>query len=144
MPRALLLLVVMFVASGCGTREFELSPVSGIVTLDGTPVAGARVIFEPMRTGQQALAAGPSSDGTTDEAGRYSLELTSDGTLGAVVGDHSVTISTYLAEFDRSRNVGQVVRKEEIPPRYFEPDALMFKVPAEGTEQANFPLVTRE
>ena len=51
---------------GCGS-EFDLAPVSGIVPLNGTPVVGARVVFEPSRTGEEALLAGPGSYGVTGE-----------------------------------------------------------------------------
>jgi hypothetical protein len=131
---------VLALASGCGTSEFELAPVSGTVTLDGEPVAAARVIFEPQRDGQEAFSAGPGSDGMTDEAGRYSLRTSVSGDAGAVIGQHRVTISTYLSEVDRTRDMGRVVRAEEIPPRYFTPGALSFEVPAEGTDNADFAL----
>ena len=120
-----------------------MAPVSGVVTLDGEPVPGARVIFSPQRTGQDALSAGPASDGQTNEDGRYTLASSMDSKPGAVVGPHTVTISTYLAESDRSRDTHTVIRKEEIPQRYNEPGALSFEVPAKGTEAADFELESR-
>ena len=125
---------------GCGSSEFDLVPVSGTVTLDGEPVAGARVIFEPHRTGEDALSAGPSSNGVTDETGRFTLATTMDEDQGAVVGKHTVTISTYLAEVDRTRDTGRIIRQEEIPARYAEPGALTFEVSDGGTENAVFDL----
>ena len=107
---------------------------------DGQPVAGARVIFSPERTGQDALAAGPASDGTTDENGQFTLASSIDGKRGAVVGRHSITISTYLAESDRSKDTYEVVRQEEIPQRYNQPGALTFDVPEDGTKSADFEL----
>lgn len=137
------LLLTGVVAWGCSSSEFDLAPVSGTVTMDGRPVAGARVIFEPSRTGQAALSAGPSSDGTTDEEGRYSLLTSVDEDRGAVVGKHSVTITTYLAKSDRSRDTSEVVRREEIPKKYFEPGVLTFDVPADGTSRADFALESK-
>ena len=69
----------------------------------------------------------------TDEEGRYSLQTSVEQRQGAVVGPHTVTISTYEAEADRSRDFGRVIRKEEIPKRYFEPGALSFDVPEAGS-----------
>ena len=80
------------------------------------------------------------SDGETDDAGRYSLLTTADGKRGAVVGQHVVMISTFLAEADRSRDSSRVVRPEEIPARYLEPGALSFDVPPEGSDSADFAL----
>lgn len=130
-------------AVGCGTSEFELAPVSGTVTLDGKPVAEARVIFEPRREGQAALTAGPGSDGLTDAQGRYSLTTSVGEEQGAVVGPHTVTVSTYLAEVDRSRDTARVIRQEEIPSRYMEAGALTFEVPPDGTDKADFALESR-
>jgi hypothetical protein len=110
--------------------------------LDGKPIAGARVIFEPQRSGKEAFSAGPGSDGITDEDGQYSLLTTADGARGAVVGQHTVTISTFQAEVDRSRDSSRVIRKEEIPARYFQPGALSYEVPLAGTDSANFTLQT--
>ena len=136
--------VLVLTLVGCNSSKFELAPVSGTVTLDGEPVADARVIFEPQRTGEAALSAGPSSNGVTDESGRYSLLTTVEEDRGAVVGKHTVTISTYLAEIDRSRDTSRIIRKEEIPARYAEPGALTFEVSSEGTDKADFELKTKK
>ena len=135
--------ILALVTCGCGSSQYELVPVSGVVTLDGEPVTGARVIFEPRRSGEAALNAGPGSDGETDDAGRYSLLTTADGKRGAVVGQHVVMISTFQAEADRSRDTSRVVRPEEIPARYLEPGALSFDVPPEGSDSADFALQSR-
>ena len=132
--------MLVVTAAGCGSSPYDFAPVSGTVTLDGQPVAGARVIFEPQRSGKEALEAGPGSDGKTDEDGRYTLATTDAGETGAVVGPHTVMISTYQAEIDRTRDSSRVVRKEEIPARYLEPGALTFEVLPEGSDQADFAL----
>lgn len=135
-----LLSLIMLSTIGCGSSEFDMAPVSGVVTLDGEPVADARIIFSPQRTGKEALSAGPASDGTTDETGRFTLATSIEGTTGAVVGAHTVTISTYLAESDRSKDTYKVVRDEEVPAKYNKPGALTFDVPSDGTKQADFKL----
>ena len=131
--------LLMPLLSGCGTSEFELAPVSGRVQLDGVPLAGARVVFEPHRTGEQALRAGPGSWGLTDDDGKYTLE-TLDGDAGAVVGPHRVTISSFQGETDRTTQSVRVIQQERVPERYQVPGMLNWDVPAEGTNEANFDL----
>ena len=140
----LLMFAVVASLCGCNSSKFDLAPVSGVVTLDGEPVADARVIFEPQRTGQEALSAGPSSNGVTDDEGRFTLETTVEGHRGAVVGAHTVTVSTYLAEIDRTKDTSRIIRQEEIPARYQEPGALTFTVPSDGTTTADFSLTRKE
>lgn len=136
-------LVLTFAFCGCSPSEFDLVPVSGLVTLDGEPVANARVIFSPQRTGEAALVAGPSSDGMTDDSGRYDLLTSVEGHKGAVVGAHTVTISTFVGKSDRATETHTVVQKELIPTRYQEPGALTIDVPSGGTESADFELTKK-
>lgn len=65
----------------------ELSPVSGVVTLNGKPVTNASVTFES--------AGGQFAFGSTDAEGRYEL-LFRDGVKGAEVGQNTVRIETVL------------------------------------------------
>ncbi|MCH5373930.1 MAG: carboxypeptidase-like regulatory domain-containing protein, partial [Planctomycetes bacterium] len=62
-----------------------MAKVTGIVTLDGEPLEGAKVIFQPKK-GQPAA-------GITDGKGRYSL-TTLENHDGAVPGQYRVIIST--------------------------------------------------
>src|SRR5947209_11087367 len=71
------------VAAGCG-RGPELAEVEGTVTLAGKTLEKVQVEFVPD-------AGGPTSVGTTDAAGRYSL-VTTAGASGAVVGAHTVVL----------------------------------------------------
>lgn len=71
--------------SGCGGGEYpELAQVSGVVTLDGSPLANATVEFQPQAGGRASL-------GTTDESGFYELFYVA-GVTGAVPGTHSVYV----------------------------------------------------
>ncbi len=85
----LLFAAALTMCSGCGGHAKglpELGQVTGTVTLDGQPLAGARVRFEP-----QVAAA--MSNGLTDASGEYELWYTSD-VKGAAVGSHLVRIET--------------------------------------------------
>ena len=118
-----------------------MAPVSGVVTLDAKPLPGARVGFEPIRQGNNPNA-GPGSYGTTDDEGRYRL-ATLDGDTGAVIGRHNVSLSTFRGEVIPDRDEVKLVVKEKIPDRYLQTGALTFEVPPEGTEAADFNLLSR-
>lgn len=141
MQRSQLFSIVTFVfcltAAGCGGDGFSVVPVSGVVTLDGKPLAGARIGFEPRAT--EGLNAGPGSYGETDGQGRFEL-VTLHGRKGAVAASHRVTISTYRAEQDRETGAMRTVSEERVPQRYSEREPLEFTVPKEGTAAANFEL----
>ena len=82
-PRSRRVLMMMVVVlAGCGSR---LVPVAGTVTLDGEPVAGAKVTFIPAGPGIPAT-------GTTDATGRYELRIGS-GRTGVPCGRYGVTVS---------------------------------------------------
>lgn len=74
------------------TATLPTEPVSGIVTLDGQPVADATVIFTPVQVSKDTF----SATGITDAQGKYSLKtdfspsVTSDG---AVAGEYAVTVT---------------------------------------------------
>jgi len=71
--------------TGCGANE-NVGTVSGLISLNGEPLVGALVQFEP-------LAGSAPSGGFTDETGRYSLTYNRE-VQGAEVGEHRVLIST--------------------------------------------------
>lgn len=62
-----------------------MAPVSGVVKLDGEPLAGAGVTFTPVNGGRPAWA-------TTDQQGQYTLTTFVDGD-GALVGEHVITVA---------------------------------------------------
>ena len=82
--RTLALLPLVWLAIGCGPPALKLVPVSGVVTLDGKPVAEATVMFSPEAGGVPAV-------GLTDAAGRF--QLTTNGKEGALVGTHQVMVT---------------------------------------------------
>jgi hypothetical protein len=71
-------------AAGCGSSGPKMTPVSGVVTLDGAAVEGAAVMLAPMAGGRPAT-------GVTDAAGRFELRTLEEGD-GALVGKHKVTV----------------------------------------------------
>lgn len=81
---------------GCGPKYPETFPVSGTVTLDGKPVAGAAVVFTP-EEGHQAT-------GTTDDSGRFELSTFQLGD-GALPGPHRVTVAKTTTDPDEEEKV---------------------------------------
>src|SRR6516165_11429599 len=91
-------LVLVAALSGCwSAKPYETAAVSGRVTLNGKPLAGARVTFQPQHDPRQGPLSGPESHGMTDSEGNYTLTTVFQD-KGAAVGRHRVMISTRRLE----------------------------------------------
>jgi hypothetical protein len=84
------LAVLMLLGCGGGGGSLDTVPISGTVTLDGTPVEGANVVFAP------TSGDGSAASGVTDRSGRYRL-TTRDPNDGALAGSYLVMISKTTA-----------------------------------------------
>lgn len=87
--------IVAFASPCCNSRTAGYPPlgkVTGVVTRGGQPLAGVTVLFQP-------VAGGRASVGVTDSTGRYTLRFT-EVADGAMVGDHTVTLSVDPDESD--------------------------------------------
>lgn len=102
-----LVLFSPFIA-GCGSGS-DLAEVEGKVTLNGQPLDGAVVEFQP------TSGDGSPSSGRTDADGRYELMYTFDAP-GAIPGEHVVTIRTTGTFFDDDGN--EIEREERVPAKY--------------------------
>ena len=69
--------------AGCNRSGLDLVPVEGVVTVGGTPLSGAAVMFVPAH-GLPAMA-------VTDGDGKF--ELTTANQSGAQIGEYRVSIS---------------------------------------------------
>src|SRR5437773_4075322 len=78
--------------AGCGGDGPKLTPVSGVVKVDGKPYPNAMVSFQPTG-GKDPMNPGKGSMGITDAQGRFTL-VYGGSENGAVVGKHTVRIST--------------------------------------------------
>jgi hypothetical protein len=100
-------LIVALSVTGCGSDGPERGVVTGKVTLNGDPLPGADVEFQPED--------GSPSYGTTDDRGRYDLMYTRDK-RGAMLGEHTVRIMTSTTTTDTQ---GEEVRvPQQVPPKY--------------------------
>jgi hypothetical protein len=113
-----------------GLKYPPLGSVSGTIKLDGAPLAGAAVTFQPMQEGPKANTRIASSMGITDKAGHYTLQYV-EGVQGAVVGKHIVQI--------RAQND---VGLDVVPIKYsMDPSStLSFDVKAGSNSAADFDL----
>jgi hypothetical protein len=117
--------VVLFV-SGCGRSGPGLGAVSGKVTLDGQPLHGATVEFQPSE--------GRGSFGVTDAQGLYQLSFT-EAQQGAVLGKHTVRITSDNEDDDRKSDA-------RIPARYNRLSELTAEVQA-GSNECSFELQSK-
>jgi len=143
----LLSMTSVLLLSGCGeTKSYGVAPVSGRVTLDGKPLADARVTFFPQRAaGVNTAESAPEAMGTTDADGRYQLKTVFDD-QGAAPGPSRVVISTLKQEYDPANSEAppKVVANETVPKKYITgASQLEFNVPPSGTDAANFDLTSK-
>ena len=140
--RLTLLIAAMAVQCGCGSEPRGLVPVAGVVTLDGKPVPGSVVTFQPQGGPDVSKDAPmPGSTGRCDDSGRYEL-ATIRGEPGAVPGSHTIRIHS-----PNGKVVGESdapgAPKELFPPKYNFQTELTIEVPPEGTDAANFELTSK-
>jgi hypothetical protein len=82
LPTVTLTAVAALGTAGCGSKSAY--PVEGVVLLDGTPLEGATVVFEPEGQGQPAVSV-TVADG--------SFRVSSTAGNGARAGDYRVTVT---------------------------------------------------
>jgi hypothetical protein len=123
-------LVFVALAAGCGKSGPKGVPVSGRITMDKRPLAGADVTFSPKDSSEQAAL---EASGKTDEDGRYTLKRNKDGGEGVPAGLYVVRVSL----INREAPSGKI---QQIPAAYNSTTKLSFNVPEEGSKEANFEL----
>jgi hypothetical protein len=103
---------------GCGGGPtLKTEYVEGVVTLDGTPVAGATVTFTPVNPDQ-----GVSAGGKTDENGVYKLTAVGTGEEvaaidgGTVPGEYYVAVQKQVVETPISQEEAEEQGIEYVAP----------------------------
>ena len=136
-------LTLAFSLVGCGDPNAPpLYPVTGTVTLDGQPLAGAGVMFFP-----REQTRGNACVGMTDAAGKYTLKPERTGGSGAPEGVFAVTISKMKdppATAAGQPAAAETDLDETLSPKYWDSaqSILSAKVP-KGGANIDFPLVSR-
>lgn len=126
------LFLSILVETGCRSNPPQAVPVSGVVTLDGKPLAGAAITFMPVEGGCFGL-------GYTNENGEFTIGTFAD-TDGALVGVHRISIMPDIIspaamgrtlggeeEMDR-RGESNRVLKSRIPEKYASHDTSGLRV----------------
>jgi len=144
------LLAGAFVAAlaGCSGSGPAYAPVSGVVTLNGQPYGEAVVVFLPKATADNPNP-GRSSAGETDAKGHFVLK-TDELKNGAVIGKHLIKVQTRGQVIQVDPTVGSAdsydprAKRDPIPAEWNTMSEKEFVVPAGGTDQANFEIVTKK
>jgi hypothetical protein len=127
--RSPFLLIGLVLIVGCGDSKY--APVSGIVKMDGEPLADVLVTFQP--TGD-TMNPGPGSSGKTNENGEFTLKVIGENQQGAVIGMHTVQIQRMGAS--------KTAPKIDIPHKYNSLTELKYEV-KRGSNTANFDLKSK-
>jgi len=112
----------MVLCTACGGGDApQLGNVTGVITLDGAPLADANVTFMPEDV--------RASSAKTDSAGKYELIYIRED-KGAAIGNHKVVVSKLVNE------------RETIPANYSDETELTAVVEA-GDNEINFDLLSQ-
>jgi hypothetical protein len=116
-----LIATLALTGGGCGSKS-GLTKVHGTVTLDGTPVENAQVVFFPVEG-----STGKHATGRTGPDGAFQLTTTTPND-GAFPGDYKVVVQYEEgAEVPAGKNVKEVFQgignapRKKKPPRYIIP-----------------------
>lgn len=133
---------LMLAITGCGATEVRCYPVTGTVTVQHRPAAGAVVILHPRSDDPRLKTLRPY--GTVDSAGRFSLNCLSQDD-GAPAGEYAVTIQWEVADAapgatDDPESAQPV--QDRLQGRYSNPETAILKVTVreEPTELPPFAL----
>jgi len=132
--RPVILAAALVASAGCGRKD-GLVDVSGVVTLDGKPLADAIVQFTA--SSNEAGYSRPAT-GRTDASGRYTLEY-STGRSGTRPGGYRVSISTYWPSSLTNEEKVIPGSPEKVPEVYSSKSTLTAEVKPDGSE-VNFEL----
>lgn len=125
-----------------GCSGSSLAPVSGTVTLDGKPVEGVRVIFEPI-VGESDVTDLKyfTSFGITDERGRFAMQTEIGGKLkpGAVVGHSTVRFVCIKRASFMNKGLKDSRAVHDLP-KSTRDKSMKYMIEASGSTAANFEL----
>lgn len=136
---------VLCLTPGCGPRRPATVPVTGRITLDGKPVAGAAVMFEPEGGGVPAR-------GSTGPDGTYTL-TTFERDDGAIAGRHRVGVTKVVYEgiqadasgLEAGPLAGPPKERWEVPKRYAAPAKSGLTADVAGSAATvDLPLTSKE
>src|SRR4051794_38233274 len=143
MSCVLMLLLALVLLAGCG-QGMPVAPASGVVLLDGSPLANVKIMTQPIA--KNSPNPGPGSFGRTNAEGRFELELVKPAIRGAIIGEHRVMILPVGAA--RKKAPSKIVNGIEVAsdepvvdiaaekwPANFTDGSLRIQVPSGGTKE---------
>ena len=88
-------LLAVFLLVGCGGKSDGLkrAPLVGLLTLQGSPLAGASVEFTPVKG-----TTGPGAIGVADDDGKFQVISSRRGHEGIPPGEYTVRVSLFADE----------------------------------------------
>ena len=138
----LLLVFSLAYLSGCEkNKAIKTDLVTGVITMDGSPLAGASVTFSPVDD------KGSVAIGTTDANGKYALQtLLGAADAGTTPGDYLVSISKKVNEptgkQEWSESDGKMmdvtVGKETVPVKFTTKNSTPHKATVVANQANNF------
>src|SRR6188508_823511 len=152
MQYVLMIVWMLVMLAGCG-QGLPVAPASGVVLLDGIPLANASITTQPIAT--DSPNPGPGSFGRTDAEGRFELELVNPAMRGAIIGEHRVMIRPADAvptpsAPQQTENGIKVFSDTPLKsaaadkwPTGFTDGSLRIQVPSEGTKELRVELTRR-
>lgn len=138
--------IVLGGACNRGTTKPKTYPVTGTVTMNGQPVAGATVTFTPKEPAGPGQAGPQAASAVTDDQGRYQIGTFAKGD-GALPGEYLVSVTKYEGGGPTGGGSGSEeeyrppvpgeevpVPKNVLPAQYANPNSsgLSFKVEAKS------------
>lgn len=135
--------IVLGGACNRGTNKPKTYPVTGTVTLNGQPVAGATVNFTPKEPAAPGQSGPQAASAVTDEQGKYQIGTFAKGD-GALPGEYLVSVTKYEGggptgdsgseEEYRPPVPGEEppVPKNVLPPQYANPNTSGLSVKVEA------------
>jgi hypothetical protein len=143
MVRLCALLCLLPLLSGCG-EDRPSSAVSGTVTIDGRPMAGVIVRFQPVGTGASPKQkVGMGSYGKTDADGRFRMYFSDNDASGAVPGEHIVVIDELTPPEEENNDAGFSSKAKSRIPKPWKDGSRRFTV-KDGANEATFDLSSRK
>jgi hypothetical protein len=137
------LILLAFFGCSEATSGPALVPAEGVVTLDGKPLAGVQVMFDP-----QGETRGQRTYGKTDAEGKFAIAPPA-GRKGTPAGEYRVVMSKLVkpdgSDFIPDPKSGPEDTggfRELLPPAYSDPaqTQLRAEIPAGGTKSLEFKL----
>lgn len=121
---------------GCGDQRMEVYPVHGTVSLNGTPAAGADLVFYGTDEALQTVDA-PIPKARADEQGRYEVSSFEPGD-GAPAGEYRVTVVWRQSDSNDPEN--RDLARDRLQGKYADPQTSPLRVTVKPEPNNELPL----